>query len=325
MASGAGRAHGRGVGRVARSTPGVVLALGALLLVPALAYDGVPPGSRSAGRDTVPARCTSPDDDAVPVGQTYMDHSGDTRPRPVDTPVAPQARLTVNKVRAYYRGIGLRDRGQELAAAATCTAGVARDPAAERAVAFYRADLRQRAEALVRQLEQLAASVRAGDRMRARSLYGTALVRWERVRPAAAPTTDLDARTGWRRIGRQLHRDGEMADLAPVADRLVGDARDVQARATTVPMTVVSIGRGAKELFDDDPADAAELRAEVASARTAYGVLRAFVSDPVLVARLDTAFTATRQSLVAGTSGQRELTRVADALAAALSNLAAAV
>lgn len=326
MASDAGPAHGRGVGQVARrSTPGAVLALGALLLVPVLAYVGVPPGSGSARRDAVPAQCPSPADDAVPAGQTYLDHLGDTRPRPVHTPVASQARLTVNKVLAYYRGTGLRDRGQELTAGASCTVGVARDPAAERAVAVYRAGLRQQADALVLQLERLAASVKAGDRRRARSLYDTALGRWERVRPAAATATDLDARIGWRRIGRQLHGDGEVADLAPVVDRLVGDARDVQARVTTVPMSVVSIGRGAKETFDDGPADAAVLRAKVASARTAYDGVRALVSDPALVTRLDTAFTVMRQALVAGTSGRRELTRVADALAAALSNLAAAV
>jgi iron uptake system component EfeO len=265
---------------------------------------------------------------------TYLAHSGTTPGRPVPTPTALQARRTVNKVRAYYRDTGRRDLGQELVAASTCTtAAAAADPAAEQAVAAYRARLRQHADALVPQVEQLAASVRAGDRGAARSLYGAARASWEQVRLVAAPATELDARTGWDQIGRRLGRKREVADLAPVADGLVADARDVRARVVTVALSVVAIGRAVKELFDDVPTDVTVLQAEVDSAWTAYGVLRALVSDSELVTRLDTAFAATQQALSAhrksdhpeDRSRQRELTRMADALAAPLSLLAGAV
>jgi len=321
------------------SARAVVAALGALLLVPVLPYAGETLGNRTAGSGAVhpdgsASACPGADAQARQQSVTYLAHSGTMPGRPVPTPVALQARRTVNKVRAYYRDTGRRDLGQELVAASTCIAAVAAaDPAAEQAIAAYRARLRQHADSLVPQVEQLAASVRAGDRGAARSLYGAARASWEQVRPLAAPATDLDARAGWDRIGRQLRRNREVADLAPVAEGLVADARDVQARVVTVPLSVVAIGRAAKELFDHVPTDATVLQAQVDSAWTAYGVLRALVSDSELVTRLDTAFAATQQSLSAHRRGdhpgdgawQRELTRMADALAAPLSHLAAAV
>jgi iron uptake system EfeUOB component EfeO/EfeM len=315
-----------------------VAVLGVVLLVPVLPYAGETLGNRSAGSGArhpfgAASACPRADAEARQQSVTYLAHSG-TRPgRPVPTPAALQSRRTVNKVRAYYRDTGRRDLGQELVAASTCTtAAAAADPAAEQAVAAYRSRLRQHADALVPQVQQLAASVRAGDRGQARSFYGAARASWEQVRPVAAPDTDLEARTGWDRIGRRLGRNRAVADLAPVADGLVADARDMRARVVTVPLSAVAIGRAAKELFDDVATDATVLEAEVDSAWTAYRVLRALVSDPTLVTRLDTAFAATQQALSAHRRGdhpygarQRELTRMADALAGPLSHLAAAV
>lgn len=281
-----------------------------------------PAGQRQANQPLMAysAHTDAASGSGLPVGRTAS----------LPATAAAPARLTVNKLRSYYRGISGRDLGQELVVAATCpTAPVAADPAAERAVSAYRAQVRQHASALVPQVQRLVEAVLAGDRGKARSRYRTARAHWEQVRAVVTPTTAVAARERWDRVGRLLGSRSPLAVLAPVARRLLIDARAAQVGATTAPLSLVTIGRIAKELFDDDPADAAVLRAEVDSAWAAYNSVRPLASDQELVVRLDAAFRTTRRELSArrgqDTAQRRDLARLADALAAPLAHLAAAV
>ncbi len=93
--------------------------------------------------------------------------------------------------------------------------------------------------------------------------------------------------------------------MAPVADALVADVRDLQSRVATADITAVSIGNGAKELLDQvatgkvtgeeeafSHTDLVGFAANVQGAEKAFEVLRPIVqtNDPALVTTLEAAF-----------------------------------
>ena len=98
--------------------------------------------------------------------------------------------------------------------------------------------------------------------------------------------------------------------MAPVADQLAADVRELQAKVPTAEMSVASVGNGAKELLDEvatgkitgeeeafSHTDLVDFQANLDGARKAYDVLRPLVVDAELLATLDAAFTAVQDEL----------------------------
>lgn len=233
-----------------------------------------------------------------------------------------------------------------------------------RAVAAYRAYVQEQADALVTLVGRFAAAVEAGDVARAKAQYAASRAPWERVEPVAEAFGDLDPRvdqreadletgeswTGWHRIEKALWVSGDLSGMTPVARRLLADVRDLSARVPGAPMTVASIGNGAKELLDEvatgkitgeeeafSHTDLADVQANLVGARTAYRVLRPLVGDRDLRTRLDREFAAVQSALDAhrrgdgfvsydrvGPAERRNLARAVDALSEPLSRLTAA-
>ena len=139
------------------------------------------------------------------------------------------------------------------------------DPQADQAVAAYRAYVQQQADALIPLVDEFVAAVKAGDVAKAKELYAPSRVPWEAVEPVAESFGDLDPRvdlreadleegqewTGWHRIEKALWTDGNLDGMAPVADQLAADVRELQAKVPTAEMSVASVGNGAKELLDE--------------------------------------------------------------------------
>ena len=238
------------------------------------------------------------------------------------------------------------------------------DPQADKAVAAYRTYVQQQADALIPLVDEFVAAVKAGDVEKAKELYAPSRVPWEAVEPVAESFGDLDPRvdlreadleegqewTGWHRIEKALWTDGNLDGMAPVADQLAADVRELQAKVPTAEMSVASVGNGAKELLDEvatgkitgeeeafSHTDLVDFQANLDGAKKAYDVLRPLVVDEELLATLDAAFIAVQDELDKHREGagfvsyetvdeaaRRELSRVVDGLSEPLSQLTAA-
>jgi len=238
------------------------------------------------------------------------------------------------------------------------------DPGQAQAVAAYRAYVQQRADELVPRVEELVAAVRSGDVARAKALYAPSREPWEAIEPVAETFGDLDPKldlreadleagaewTGWHRIEKSLWVDDSVAGLAPVADQLLADVRDLRGRVPQAELSVQSIGNGAKELLDEvattkvtgeeeafSHTDLVDFAANVEGAERAFEVLRPLMTDRDLVVELEAAFAGVEGALAdhalgdgyvsyetVDAAGRRELARVVDALGEPLSRLSAA-
>ena len=109
-----------------------------------------------------------------------------------------------------------------------------------------------------------------------------------RGRPRGRPGVDRLAPDREGAVDRRQPRPG----MAPVADQLATDVRELQAKVPTAEMTVASIGNGAKELLDEvatgkitgeeeafSHTDLVDFQANLDGAQKAYEVLRPLVVD----------------------------------------------
>ncbi|TXR57327.1 iron uptake system protein EfeO [Quadrisphaera setariae] len=260
--------------------------------------------------------------------------------------------------------------GDGIRQAIAVTGGTSELTAAEQtAVDAYRAYVQQQADATVPLVQQLRDAVAAGDRAKAQSLYAPSRVGWESVEPVAESFGDLDPRmdvreadleqgqefTGWHRLEKALWTGEDLAAVAPVADQLLLDVKELAQRVPNAAITPNSIGNGAKELLDEvatgkitgeeeafSHTDLVDFKGNVDGAQKAFEVLTPIVqtNDPTLVTELTTQFAAVQAALapyadpsVPGgyvsyekvTEDQRrELARAVDALSEPLSQLGAA-
>ncbi|MFP5345870.1 MAG: iron uptake system protein EfeO [Actinomycetes bacterium] len=238
------------------------------------------------------------------------------------------------------------------------------DPVARRAADQYREWVGAQATELVPLVEQLVAAVKAGDVEKAKSLYAISREPWERIEPVAESFGDLDPRidareadlepgqelTGWHRLEKALWTGEDLSGLAPVADQLLADVKELQQRVPNAVITATSIGNGAKELLDEvatgkvtgeeevfSHTDLYDFGANVEGAQKGFEVLRPLVerNDAKLAATLDEKFAGVRDALAAyrqgdgyvsydtvDEQGRRELARVVDSLGEPLSRLA---
>jgi iron uptake system component EfeO len=162
-------------------------------------------------------------------------------------------------------GDGIRTPVTAAAAAGAAGATSAADPRQAAAVTAYRAYVLAEAQRSLAGATALRDAVVAGDVARAKDLYATSRVGWERIEPVAESFGDLDPRidlreadleagqawTGWHVIEKGLFAGRGTAGLRPVADRLVTDLTELVQRVPKAEITAVSMANGAKELLDE--------------------------------------------------------------------------
>jgi iron uptake system component EfeO len=129
----------------------------------------------------------------------------------------------------------------------------------------------EQAEELLDGTTEFVAAYKAGDDDKARALYPTARVYWERIEPVAESFGDLDPKmdlreadleegqkwTGWHRIEKDLWPPAKgytaltKAERATYADDLLANTKTLHERVEDMTYDVTQIGNGAKSLLDE--------------------------------------------------------------------------
>ncbi|MGW1000961.1 iron uptake system protein EfeO [Streptomyces sp. NPDC002520] len=246
-----------------------------------------------------------------------------------------------------------------------------RDPKLDKAVADYREYAQQQADATLPLVETFVKAIKDGDLEAAKKAYAPSRLGWERTEPVAESFGDIDPKvdvredgleagqkwTGWHRLEKALWHDKKTgATEKALADQLVTDLKDWQARVGKAEITPTSMANGAKELLDEVATgkvtgeedryahtDLVDFKGNVEGAQKAYELLKpvAQKNDKALTTELDKQFTALDTlldkyrtdknsyefvSYDKVTKDQRkELSDAVNALAEPLSKLAAAV
>ena len=135
-------------------------------------------------------------------------------------------------------------------------------------LAEYKVYVTKEVDALVGETQRFADAVKAGKLADAKALYAPAHEHYERIEPIAELFNDLDgsmdsreddferkaadpAFLGFHRIEKGLFADNSTADLAPVADKLMADALDLQKRLSSLTITPKSMVGGAADLIEE--------------------------------------------------------------------------
>ncbi len=137
-------------------------------------------------------------------------------------------------------------------------------PEVEAAISEYRKYLEQNTSGLVAQTKPFVAAVVAGEVEKAMSLYPAARIPYERIEPVAESFGDLDPRIdarendvpkgewgGFHKIEKGLWEEGTAEGMAPVAEQLLADVEELQAKVRTVDLQAVQIANGANELLGE--------------------------------------------------------------------------
>jgi iron uptake system component EfeO len=200
------------------------------------------------------------------------------------------------------------------------------------ATASYRSYVRRETDRLLSGTRRFVAAYEDGDDRRARALYPTARVHWERIEPVAESFGDLDPKmdlreadlahgqrwTGWHRLEKDLwppahgYRPLSRQERTTLADRLLADTRTLHSRVQRLGFSVDQIGNGAKSLLDEvatgkvtgeeeawSHTDLYDLQANVDGARTAFTSLEPLLTrkDPALGGEISRRFDHLQQLL----------------------------
>jgi len=197
----------------------------------------------------------------------------------------------------------------------------------------YHEYVEDQSEQLLDGTKRFVAAYRAGDDAKARALYPTARVHWERIEPVAESFGDLDPKmdareadleagqqwTGWHRLEKDLwpprkaaYTPLTKAQRATYAGRLLADTETLHGRIEKLTFTVDQIGNGAKSLLDEvaigkvtgeeevwSHTDLYDFQANIDGARVAFEGLRPVLAqkDPALEKQLAQRFTALERML----------------------------
>ena len=197
----------------------------------------------------------------------------------------------------------------------------------ERATDGYADYVEQEAEKLLEETAEFVTAYKAGEDDKARALYPTARMHWERIEPVAESFGDLDPKmdlreadleegqtwTGWHLVEKDLwppatgHTALSRAERATYADDLLGSTKTLHARVQTTIFDVTQLGNGSKELMDEvatgkitgeeetwSHTDLYDFQANVDGARTAFELLGPILApkDAELEERIDERFDA---------------------------------
>jgi iron uptake system component EfeO len=186
------------------------------------------------------------------------------------------------------------------------------------AVNRYREYLEHNADGLVEETEPFVKAVVAGDVAAAKSLYAAARIPYERIEPVAESFGDLDPRIdarendvpasefgGFHRIEKALWEEGTAKGMAPVAEQLLADTRELKRKVKTVDLQAAQIANGANELLGEVSAskitgeeeryshvDLVDFEANVEGAEAAFEAVEPLLSkkDPKLAKEIEASF-----------------------------------
>jgi iron uptake system component EfeO len=200
------------------------------------------------------------------------------------------------------------------------------NPALAKAGAQYQAFVRTQTQELLARTGEFVAAIKKNDVARARQLYPTARLPWERIEPVAESFGDLDplidgregdqepgqAFTGFHRLEKALWQAKSLTGMAPIANQLLADVRTIAARANEVTLTPVRIATGAKALLDEiatgkitgeedrySHTDLWDFAGNLDGVAAAVTVLRPFLrgAEPTLLGQIDDRLAAVRTEL----------------------------
>lgn len=240
------------------------------------------------------------------------------------------------------------------------------NPEVEKAIAQYRGYLEENTAELTAETKPFVVAVVAGDVAKAKSLYPAARIPYERIEPVAESFGDLDPRIdarandikksefgGFHRIEQALWEESTTRGMAPVAEQLLGDVEELEAKVKTVDLQAVQIANGANELLGEVTAskitgeeeryshiDLVDFEANVEGAEAAFDAVEPLLSgkDPKLAKEIEADFDETFAVLVPYRQGDgfvdyteltaadtRKMAQSIDALAEKLSQVPAAI
>ncbi|ASN52777.1 iron uptake system protein EfeO [Sinomonas sp. R1AF57] len=208
----------------------------------------------------------------------------------------------------------------------------------EKGEGTFTAFIKAESERLLEGTKAFAAEFEEGDADKARALYASTRMHWERIEPAAEKFTEFDAKldtreadlepgeewTGWHRAEKDLFPPAgytamTKAEREKIADALVADTEGLHRNIETVTFESAELGAGAKELLDEvargkvtgeeeafSHTDLWDFRANVDGAKAAYEALRPALArtDAALVADLDAKFAAVDSGLAKHAAGE---------------------
>lgn len=189
---------------------------------------------------------------------------------------------------------------------------------ADAAVAGYREYLEENTEDLVAKTKPFVAAVEAGDVAKAKSLYASARIPYEKIEPVAESFGSLDPRIdarendvpasefeGFHRIEKALWEEGTAQGMAPVAKQLLADVEELTEKVETVELQAVQIANGANELLGEVSAskitgeeeryshtDLVDFEANVEGSEAAFEAVKPLLdeTDPELSGELEADF-----------------------------------
>ncbi|QWZ08265.1 cupredoxin domain-containing protein [Nocardioides panacis] len=249
--------------------------------------------------------------------------------------------LVVNADAATYvpackpgmKGTGIRSELTVTESGGSGKASAAVQEQVDQANAAYREYVEDESGQLLAGTRRFVAAYTSGDDARARTLYPTVRVHWERIEPVAESFGDLDPKmdareadleagqkwTGWHRIEKDLWPPSDQpytaltkAERATYADQLLADTETLHGRIGKLTFTVDQIGNGAKSLLDEvatgkvtgeeeiwSHTDLYDFQANIDGARVAFEGLRPVLKqkDPALESEIADRFTALESML----------------------------
>ncbi|MBT8159131.1 MULTISPECIES: iron uptake system protein EfeO [Arthrobacter] len=195
----------------------------------------------------------------------------------------------------------------------------------------YTAYVKDQTEQLVTGTKAFADAYATGDSAKARDLYASTRMHWERIEPVAESFGDLDPKldareadlepgqtwTGWHRAEEDLfpptgYTALSAAERQALAAQLVADTEELGKRTRTVELSADKLGNGAKELLDEvargkvtgeeetwSHTDLWDFQANVDGARIAFENLKPALTqkDAALATSLDEKFAALQAEL----------------------------
>jgi iron uptake system component EfeO len=189
-------------------------------------------------------------------------------------------------------------------------------------IADYKIWVGQETELLLTKTQGFVDAIKAGELDKARALYAPARVHYERIEPIAELFSDLDksidvraddfekkeadpAFTGFHRLEYGLFARNTTEGLAPLADKLIADLKELQGRIKTLTVPPEKVVGGAAVLIEEvaetmisgeedrySRTDLWDFQANVEGARKIHELLRPLTTQeaPKLVQRIDANF-----------------------------------
>ncbi|MGI8648614.1 MAG: peptidase M75 [Acidimicrobiales bacterium] len=191
----------------------------------------------------------------------------------------------------------------------------------------YKHYVNSQTQALVQRTSELVAAVKAGDITKSKQLFPVSRVYYERIEPVVSSFGELDAAideresdpslagpefTGYHRIEKALWQENTLAQMGPIADRLLRDVQELDRLAKNVDLTPLDLANGSKGLLDEiavgkitgeedrySHTDLWDFDANVDGSKAAIASLRPVLEqkDPKLLATIDKRFDAVETEL----------------------------